>query len=62
MYLFFFIVGHSWTRNQFMGAVTKLSMMKLIIAENDSPSLHKKVSLNVPFEDVNFALGLKRLE
>ncbi|XP_021945596.1 origin recognition complex subunit 1 [Folsomia candida] len=53
-------VGHNWTRNQFMGAVTKLLMMKLVIAENNSPSMHKKVSLNVPFEDVNFALGIKR--
>lgn len=43
-----------------MGAVTKLLMMKLVIAENNSPSMHKKVSLNVPFEDVNFALGIKR--
>lgn len=45
-----------------MGAVTKLLMMKLIIAENALPSMHKKVSLNVPFEDVNFALELKREE
>lgn len=33
-------------------------MIHLVIVEDNFPSLHKRVLLKVPVEDVNFALGI----
>jgi len=49
--------GRPWTRNQFLYAVEKLHKMKILIVETNSTSLHRKVSINVTSEDVNFALS-----
>jgi len=50
--------GRPWTRNQFLYAVEKLHKMKILIVETNSTSMHRRVSLNVTSEDVNFALPL----
>ncbi|CAL8119067.1 unnamed protein product [Orchesella dallaii] len=50
--------GMQWPKDEIMKALMRLAVMRLIIVEDNVPSLHKRVLLKVPVEDVNFALGI----
>ncbi len=48
-----------WPKDEILKALMRLAIMHLVIVEDNIPSLHKRVLLKVPVEDVNFALEAK---
>lgn len=47
-----------WPKEEILKAMMRLAVMRLLIVEDNSVSVHKRVLLKVPVEDVNFALGI----
>lgn len=50
--------GMHWPKDEILKALMRLAIMHLVIVEDNVASIHKRVLLKVPVEDVNFALGI----